>query len=292
MSNLNPDTCMQQLAVAKKAISDNEAKIKQMKAETDAKEADYNAALDDYNEKEDAFNAALATFNNYKNARGGWYQVGSSNGADCGNRAWGGSSAGECRDSCNLDVSASKYPGYAGQSGGATSNYSRERRGCTTWCECQRPDLNTYNANGSALETAKSNMELAQTEMESKKQIFNTFAARPVPSPQINIACCQNSLTCGDASDCNKITQNCEAKISSMSTEQKAEAEKAAAATAATAAAAAAAAAGQGSVGQKSSNTVSKPTSSSSTVPIIGGSSSIMLCCCILIIVIIIIFMK
>jgi hypothetical protein len=51
MSDLNPDTCMLQLEVAKEAIEKNDALVAIMKQETAQKEDEAKTAEDDYKEK-------------------------------------------------------------------------------------------------------------------------------------------------------------------------------------------------------------------------------------------------
>jgi hypothetical protein len=156
------------------------------------------------------------------------------------------------------------------------------------------PNPNTYNNNGRELVRVQDDMKKAEVEKNKKRQTATDFASRQFPSPQINIACCQNSMTCASGADCDNITQNCEAKITSLKDEKKKEAEEVSAAAAADATLKKT---GQeattNNVGQKSSNNVSYPTSTSSNDnPNIIYISSCCLLCSIVIIIIIIIFNK
>ena len=72
MSDLNPDTCMLQLAVAKKAISDNDATIKQMAVETAQKEAEATVAEANYEQKKEEYENAKTSYNNFKNNDRSW----------------------------------------------------------------------------------------------------------------------------------------------------------------------------------------------------------------------------
>ena len=263
---------MQQLALAKKAISDNEAKINAMAVETAQKEAEAKTAEDYYNEKKEEYDEAVLKLDNYKNVND--YQEFWEDKCD-----WNWTET-NCPAYCRNDKRG-KFQDYAGRGNdGINFNYSWHNCHDGKWkCRCHMPNPNTFAIIGRELVRAQDDMNKAEVDMDKKRKTATEYASRQKPSPQINIACCQNSITCGDASDCNKITQNCEAKISSMSIEEKAAAEKAQAAQAA-----------QAPVGQKSSNTVSNRTSSSSKNTII---SSIILCCCLLLIIaIIFIFMK
>ena len=126
MSNLNPNVCMEQLAVAKQAIHNNRDIVAQMKTVTAEKLADYNVALADYNNKEALFKTALATFNNYKSAQDrGWEQEGSSG------YGW---SDGQCDSDCQSNQQF--FPSFAGQAGGATITSSVSSSWGNKWWEC------------------------------------------------------------------------------------------------------------------------------------------------------------
>jgi hypothetical protein len=277
MSN-NIDVCTEQLNFAKEEVRKNDLEIQKMDALTAQTLNDYNVAKADYTAKETLYNTALATFLNYKTVLGGWYKVGKDG-------SWPG---GECESSCRSDATTEKFPSFAGQTGGANFEHSQEDNGWTRWCECRRPDPNTYANNGRALVTAQQNMNLAKNNMDSKESIYRTALARSKPSPKLNIACCTNSVTCASDSNCSEIIQSCEAKITDLSEAQKAEqAEKAAQA-------AQAAQAETNKIGQNSrNNTSNQNKSSSKNSSIFSSSSSIILsCCCIFLIAIIFIVMK
>jgi hypothetical protein len=275
------DVCERQLELAKEGIRNYQQKIKDMADETAQKEAEAKAAEDDYNEKNDLYQQAVNTFNNYKTDQSYKETLPGSN-EGC-HTNWTDEA---CQRNCTSDKKG-KFSGFGGVPGGANIGYEWDNcyQDCCAYknnrvCVCKMPNLNIFAANGRALETAKTIMDQAERDKIDKRRTATEYAQRPVPSPEINIACCTNSVTCGTDSDCNKITQTCESKIDAMKSEkvesEKVESEKKATDNPST------------QTGQKSTSSVNSPkTNLSSNIPI---SSSIVCFCCFLIIIVIIFF--
>jgi hypothetical protein len=274
------DICEKQLALAKKSISDNEAKIKRMEYETKQKESEAETADNYYNQLRTIYQQAVTTFNNYKKDSS-WKEILA--GYPSCRYDWNGES---CDRNCRSDK-AGRFPDYGGVQGGATIGGNVTSRDCwdgnARWCECYGPNPNQYAANGRALVTALENMNLAEKDKIAKRRTATEYAQRQIPSPEINIACCINSVTCGTEADCNKITQACESKIDEMKS-KKVETEKVETEKLET---------GKKVIdnqstqtGQKSIGNISKQTNSPPNDSLI--SSSIILCCCLLLIILLI----
>lgn len=303
----DPDVCLQQLQTAKKEIANTEAANKAIDADKESTKAEYDAAAANYESKKVLQAKAKKDLDDYKANRTEYPRE---------KGGWGGS---ECRDTCNANAQGNT-PNTDNFPDGA--NYDHENR-CESrgaygecfagqWrCYCYSPEVNEYKRRHTALKNATAATATAKGDMESKKTIYEAALSKPYKSPQINIACCQNSMTCAAGADCAKITQNCEAKITSLKEEKtaKAEADAIAAAKAAGADAAAAAAAGSAarssaaapqnnnpsSVGQQPSNNSASNNSaskdSSSNTALIGGGVGLFSCCSSIVLVIIIIMM-
>ena len=276
------DVCERQLELAKEGIRNYQQKIKDMAVETAQKEAEAKAAEDDYNDKLSLYQQAVTTFNNYKKDSS-WKEI-LSQYPNCISNAnpspWTGES---CDRNCRSDK-AGRFPDYGGVQGGATIGGNVTSRDCwdgnARWCECYGPNPNQYAINGAAIVTTLENMNLAEKSKIAKRKTATEYAQRSIPNPEINIACCTNSVTCGTDADCNKITQTCESKIDAMKSEkvesEKVETEKKATDNPST------------QTGQKSTSSVnSLKTNLSSNIPI---SSSVVCFCCFLIIIVIIFF--
>lgn len=297
------DKCDQQLAAAKESIANTKIENDRRDALIARTKKEYEDAEANYNQKIVEFNNAKIDYNNFKNTdKSRHYRP---EGCSC----WSTSS---CQNSCN--GGKNQYPNSDVDFGVQVRD--REKSSYAWWeichncCWCLTPNVEGVKGRFDTMNRKKQEMETASADKDKKNNDWKSAIASPISSPQINVSCCSNSVTCGDGADCNKITQSCEAKITSLKDEKaKKEAEEAEAAEAAEAAAKEAASkeagqkaatdasskkTGQGAttnVGQKSSNIVSKPTSSSSNNTII--SSSIILCCCLLfLIVIIFVIMK
>jgi hypothetical protein len=305
----DPDVCLQQLQTAKKEIANTEAANKSIDADKESTKAEYDAAAANYEAKKVAQTKAKKDLEDYKSNRTAFERE---------KGGWGGS---ECQDTCQANAqggtaNTTNYP-----EGAIYDHENRcESRGAYgecfagQWrCICYSPDVNEYKKRHNAWKNATAATATAKADMESKKTIYEAALSKPYKSPQINIACCQNSMTCATGADCAKITQNCEAKITSLKEEKtaKAEADAIAAAKAAGADAAAAAAAGSAarssaaapqnnnpsSVGQQSSNNSgsnannSASKDSSSNTALIGGGVGLFSCCSSIVLVIIIIMM-
>jgi len=233
----------------------------------------------------------VTTFNNYKTDQSYKETLPGSN--DGCHTNWTDEA---CQRNCTSDKNG-KFLSFGGVPGGANIGYEWDncyqdccayRNNCV--CICKMPNLNIFAANGRALETAKTIMDQAESDKIAKRRTATEYAQRQIPSPEINIACCTNSVTCGTDADCNKITQTCESKIDAMKSEkvatEKVATEKVATEKAATEKAETDNPSAQ--TGQKSTSSVnSLKTNSSPNNSLI--SSSIILCCCLLLIILLII---
>jgi hypothetical protein len=309
----DPDICLQQLQAANREIENTDNLNKGIEATRARLKRELDDANADYNAKQKVFNNAVTTFNNYKQDQS---RKAPSNYTGCHDN-WNWESADR---NCRHDY-IGRFPAFGGVGGGAKIDHALHYCGSCSWCwgrwlECIMPNPETYAINGRAIEEAKTQMETAERDKNSKKKSYEDSLAMVFKTASINLACCTNNVSCAPGANCSEISQNCEAKISAAKEEKSAKEiadkeaadkeaadKEAAAKEAADKKAADKEAEDSKAISQKNnpsavikkSNYIgptSSTESSSNNLPIIGGGLSSCCCFCIIIILIIIIIMK
>jgi hypothetical protein len=202
----DPDVCLQQLQAANTEIANTD----QLNKGIDATRARLNKEYEDSNaiylQKVKDQARAQQDVDNMKNSE--TKHVNCDDG--CG---WGKWSDGECNGHCQKHVG--RY-----SDGVNIKGRTEYEQGCCYSkrysCSCFMPELGEYNRRVTVRNTKKKETEDAERDKNARKKSWEESLAMIYKTANINIACCQNSLTCAPGADCADITQNCEAKISSL----------------------------------------------------------------------------
>lgn len=209
----DPDVCQRQLDAVNNEIERVSAANKTIDDDKENAKQNYDSAEREYNKKKNVEASALTDFNNIKKTTN--HEVSQGQGA------WSGQN--DCENHCR-----GWHNNTYNDSSVAISHQNRCNARCAygyccagRWeCLCYGPDVNQFKAKRTAYETAKKETATAQTDMESKKAVYQTSLQKPYTMANINVACCTNTTVCAPGAECDNIKQSCQAEITTMKEEK------------------------------------------------------------------------